>query len=48
MKKFLYTVALLIVVYSISPSCTKKQEVKPVAKLEYSTVAPRKDIGTAD
>ncbi|WP_158223421.1 hypothetical protein [Mucilaginibacter sp. MD40] len=48
MKKIIFTAVSLIVISGVLPSCTKQAGIKPVARVEYSTSAARKDIGTAD
>jgi hypothetical protein len=46
MKKI--AIALLILSIGVLPSCTKQTIPKPIATLERSTIAFKKDLGTAD
>jgi hypothetical protein len=49
MKKTIITAAaLLLLSAGILPSCTKENTTKPTATIERSTIANKKDVGTAD
>ena len=47
MKKIIIAAAFILST-GILPSCTKQAPVKTTATLEHSTVATKKDVGTAD
>ncbi|MBD1391469.1 hypothetical protein [Mucilaginibacter glaciei] len=47
MKKIIIAAALIFST-GILPSCTKQTPVQTTATLERSTIATKKDVGTAD